>query len=249
MTRSALSLLAALTLATPALAFDPAEMTAQERADFGAAVRSYLLENPQVIMEAVAVLEARNTAAQAENEAQMVARNAAALFDSPADWVGGNPEGDVTLVEFLDYRCGYCRRAHDEVQALLAADGNIRLVVKEFPILGEGSVLSSRYAVATLLEAGDAAYEAVHNALISLEADPSMPVLTRMARTLGLDADAIRDRMDDPQVIEILRANRDLANQLEINGTPTFVLGDQLLRGYVPLAQMQALVERTREEG
>ena len=97
-------------------------------------------------MEAVQILEDRQAAQEAEAGAGMIATNAEALFDDGYSYIGGNPEGDVTLVEFLDYRCGYCKRAHPEVAELLAGDGNIRLIVKEFPILGEESTLSSRFA-------------------------------------------------------------------------------------------------------
>lgn len=244
---SALALCAAMT--TPALAFDITDMSTEERAAFRAEIRAYLLDNPEVIMEAVAVLEARQQAQAQQNDALLVQVNADALFDDGFSWVGGNPDGDVTLVEFTDYRCAYCRKAHDEVSELVASDGNIRLIVKEFPILGDASTISSQFAIATRLVAGDAAYKTMHDALITLQGEPSDPALRRLATSLGLDADAIFAKMQSPEVERVIAETRQLAGRLQISGTPTFVMGDQMLRGYVPLDTMQGLVADIRDKG
>ena len=195
-------------------------MTEDERAALREEIRSYLLDNPEVIMEAVSVLEQRQAEAQAQGDVDLVRVNAEAIFEDDHSWVGGNPEGDITLVEFTDYRCSFCRRAHPEVEQLLEADGNIRFILKEFPILGEESVLSSRFAIAVKQIAGD----------------------------LDLDAAAIMAQMTSEEVTQVIAANHALAGRLQISGTPTFILGDQMLRGYMPLADMQALVAQTRQE-
>ncbi|WP_299692938.1 DsbA family protein [uncultured Tateyamaria sp.] len=236
----------ALCMALPASALDLTQMTDEERAIFREEVRAYLLDNPQVIMEAVAVLEEREAAAQAQADQSLVSDNAADIFDDGFSWVGGNPEGDITLVEFLDYRCGFCKRAHTEVAKLLETDGNIRLIVKEFPILGEQSLLASRFAVATKQIAGDDAYKGVNDALMAMNGDVNMRALRRMAATFGLDADAIEAQMDSAEVTDEIRRTRALAQRLQITGTPTFVLEDELLRGYLPYDEMQALVNDKR---
>ena len=243
--------IAALSLATPALAedLDLSAMTPDQRAAFGEQVRAYLLENPQVIMEAVAVLEQREQQQQAQADVAMVADNAAALFDDGFSWVGGNPDGDITIVEFMDYRCGYCRKAHPEVEELIATDGNIRLIVKEFPILGEASVLASRFAVATHIVAGDDAYKAVHDALISMDGQPSETVLSRLAGTLGLDGAAILAEMGSDEVTRRIGETRALAQIMQISGTPSFVFGEQMVRGYAPLDAMRQIVANARQDG
>ena len=248
---AALTLAAGLAAALPATAqdFDFSAMTPEQREAFGTQVREYLLENPQVIMEAVNALENRQAEQQAVADQQIVADKADALFRDGFSYVGGNPDGDITIVEFSDYRCGYCRRAFPEVEELIESDGNIRFIMKEFPILGEASVTSSRFAIATLMEAGDEAYKAVHDALITLEGEPSEPVLRRLADTLGLDAEAIIARMSDEEVTRRIQETRELATRLQINGTPSFVFGDQMLRGYVPLDGMRQLVDQIRSEG
>ncbi|SFE00087.1 DsbA family protein [Roseivivax sediminis] len=245
--RSAAAVLALC--ATPAVAFDITDMTDAEREAFRAEVRSYLMENPEVILEAVETLESRQAAQQAQADSELVAEHSEAIFDDGYSWVGGNPDGDVTVVEFMDYRCGYCRRAKEEVEQLVESDGNIRFILKEFPILGEASVIASRFAVATRNVAGDEAYKQVHDALMSMSGEPSEVALERLAGTLGLDADAIMAEMESDAVREELQSVRSLAQDLAINGTPTFVMGDELVRGYVTIDQMREIVAEAREAG
>lgn len=236
----------ALALALPASAADLTALSDAERAQFRAEVRAYLLENPEVIMEAVDALRQREAEQQAQNDVSLVTDLADEIFNDGYSWVGGNPDGDITLVEFLDYRCGYCKKAHSEVAKLLETDGNIRLIVKELPILGDDSVLASRFAVATKQLAGDDSYEALTDALMSLQGNVSVPVLKRLASTFGLDADAIEAHMDSDEVSAEIAQTRELAGKLDISGTPTFVLQDELLRGYLPYDQMLALVAEKR---
>lgn len=234
-------------IAGAAQATDLGAMTDDERAAFRAEVRAYLLDNPEVILEAVNLLEERQATAAAHADQQMIASSAKAIFEDGYSWIGGNPDGDITLVEFLDYRCGYCRKAMPEVDALLERDGNIRLIVKEFPILGEASVTSSRFAIATRLVAGGEAYAQVHDALMQLDGDPGDVTLRRLAGGLGLDAEAIMDKMSAPEVQQEILANRALAQKLQISGTPTFILADEMLRGYLPADQMEVLIAQKRE--
>ena len=235
-------------IAGPAAAQSIEDMSDAERDAFRAEVRAYLLENPEVLMEAMEVLEERQAAEQAAADAAMIAAVEDELYDSERSWVGGNPQGDVTLVEFVDYRCSFCRRAHPEVEELIASDGNIRLIMKEFPILGEQSVLASRFAIATRQVEGDAAYKQVHDALITMRGDVNELSLELVAEDLGLDTDAIVAQMDSDAVTEVIRANHMLAQQLGITGTPTFVLDGQMLRGYLPLDGMRERVAEARRE-
>ncbi|MGQ0564437.1 MAG: DsbA family protein [Gemmobacter sp.] len=241
------SLILSAALLTAALPAPAQDMTDPERQAFRAEVRAYLLENPEVLMEAIAILEERQAAGAAAKDAQVIADNTAAIFDDANSWVGGNPDGDITVVEFMDYRCGYCRKAAPEVEELVSGDGNIRFVVKEFPILGEASDLSSRFAIATLQLAGPEAYKQVHDALIALRGEPTRPALERLAADLGLDTAAIMARTTAPEVTAVIQANHDLATKLDISGTPTFVIGGIMLRGYVALEGMRQIVAEQRK--
>ncbi|WP_299702859.1 DsbA family protein [uncultured Tateyamaria sp.] len=236
----------AMALALPAQALDLSQMTDEERQIFREEVRAYLMDNPQVIMDAVQVLEQRQAAAQTQADLSLVSDNAQDIFNDGFSFVGGNPDGDITLVEFLDYRCGFCKRAHGEVAKLLETDGNIRLIVKEFPILGEQSLLASRFTIATKQIAGSEAYKNVSDAVMEMSGDVSMRTLRRMASTFGLDATAIEAHMDSEAVTDEIRRTRALAQRLQITGTPTFVLQDELVRGFLPFDEMQALVDEKR---
>jgi protein-disulfide isomerase len=238
---------ALLSAPAPATALDITQMSAAERTIFREEVRAYLLENPEVIMEAVKVLEDRQVNAEAQADFNLVADHADALFDDGYSWVGGNPDGDITLIEFLDYRCAYCRRAMPEVAQLLAADGNIRLIVKEYPILGEASVLASRFAIATKNIVGPDAYKQMHDALMSFKGDITEATLRRLSDGLGLDSDAIVGEMGSERTTSEIAQTRALAARLNISGTPTFVLQDELLRGFVPADQMAMIVADKRE--
>ena len=165
---------------------------------------------------------------------------ATAIFDDGFSWVGGNPRRHVTVVEFLDYQCGFCRKAQPDVgRARSQSDGDIRLIVKEMPILGPGSELAARAAVATLIAKGPEAYAALHDRLMALEGPDHDASLDQALAESGLDPAAIRVAMHDPEVDRRLAATRALAEKLAISGTPTFVFDNRMVRGYVPLDTMQ----------
>ena len=224
-------------------------MTEGERAAFRAEVKAYLLDNPEVIVEAMTVLQSREDDVAYQRDIDMLAANSDAIFHSPTDWAGGNPDGDITVVEFMDYRCGYCRKAYEDVEALVKTDGKIRFVLKEYPILGEESLLSSQFAIAVHLLYGDDAYKAAHDALIALRGDANVETLGRLAGELGHDPAAVVEKMKAADVQAIIDANHELAAKMEINGTPSFVIDQTMVRGYVPLDGMRQIVEGQRNDG
>lgn len=237
-----LPLAALLFAATPAAAeFDEAERQAIRDE-----VRAYLLENPGILSEMVRLLEAEQAGAQAVADEELIARHHDAIFDDGFSHVGGNPEGDVTVVEFLDYQCGFCRRAHPEVQTLLEQDGNIRFITKEFPILGPGSELASRAAVATLITEGPEAYRELRDALMTREGEITETSLDAILEETGIDAETVRAEMNSDEVTRRIAETHMLARELGIQGTPTFVIGDRMVRGYLPLEEMENVVEAAR---
>ncbi|MDE0208687.1 MAG: DsbA family protein [Boseongicola sp.] len=236
-----------LTLAAPmAAAFDIEAMSEGERAAFRSEIRAYLLENPEVLMEAISVLEARRERETVARDSEQIERLRDEIFNDGISYVGGDPDGDVTLVEFLDYRCGFCKRAFPAVEELVASDGNIRYIIKEFPILGEQSTLAAQYAIATKLVAGDADYKSVHNTLMLHDGAVTEGFLVRTSRELELDHDAITDAMDSEEVALAIGKNHALAQALNVQGTPGFILGDIILRGFLELEQMREIVADIR---
>lgn len=220
--------------------------SAEERGALHGEIRSYLLEHPEIIMEMIQILEDKKQQATAEVDRDLVAENHEAIFDDGFSWVGGNPEATFTIVEFLDYQCGFCRKAQPDVQALLKADGDIRLIVKEMPILGPGSELAAKAAVATLVSQGPEKYQALHELLMTSKGPIDDTSLDATLVQAGLDPATIRAAMQDPEVERQLDATRSLAETLAIAGTPTFVFDNRMVRGYIPLDQMRELVAALR---
>jgi len=221
------------------------DMTEAEREAFRTEVRAYLLEYPEVLMEAINILEARRKEDTQKADAALIAASSEQLYNDPNSWVSGNPEGDVTLVEFSDYRCGYCKKAHPEVQELLKRDPNIRLVVKEFPILGPDSMAAGRMALAAL-DLDPANFEALNDALMSFEGQLIEPVAYQIASGVGYDIAALRDHAASAEIEARISDNYALARTLGLQGTPSFILGNRIIRGYLPIEQMLAAVADAR---
>lgn len=217
-----------------------------DREAFRAEVRAYLLDNPEVLVEALQAFEARQ---QALADAQARAQIAGALEEIEQDgfsFVAGNPEGDVTVVEFLDYNCGFCKRAHGEVKALLDGDPNIRYVIKEFPILGPSSVFAGRAALAALAIDDGAHYLDFHNSMMEHTGQLTEADVQGYAEAVGLDWSAVQAGMEEPEVDQRLSSTYDLAARIGVNGTPAFVIGGEFIGGFAPAARLAEVVEDVR---
>ena len=234
-------------MATQSFALDLSKISAAERALLQEEIRLYLLENPEIIMEAVEVLRKKEQQAAIQSDFELVKKNKKAIFEDGFSFIGGNPNGDITLVEFVDYRCGYCKKAHNEVEKLLSTDGNIRFMIKEFPILGEDSLVLSKFALAVKIVHGDEMYKLVHDTLIKMKSQPSDKAFGQIMRNLNLDANLIENAMESNEVNGMIAYTRTLAERLKISGTPTFVMNDELIRGYVPFDALINIVENKRD--
>lgn len=210
-------------------------------------VRRYLKDNPRVILEAIEDLRKQEDAAgKAKARAALTAKREQIQRDPNAP-VAGNPGGDVTMVEFFDYRCPYCKAAHERVKQTVAKDGKVRLVLKEFPILGPESVFASRAALAAHRQ--DAAtYFKFHDALLSTKEKLTNELTLKIAADQGLDVERIKKDMAAPEISRMLEANADLAEELGINGTPAFIVGDALAPGAVDAATMEKMIAEARKK-
>jgi protein-disulfide isomerase len=242
----AIALTALLSLTSPAYAVDLANMSDEERKQFGDNVRAYLLENPAIIIEAYQLYQEQEQAQEDIKDATLVASHLTEIQNDGYSWVGGNPDGDITLVEFLDYKCGYCRKAHDEVAELVASDGNIRLIVKEYPILSEDSINLSRAAIATLQSQGADAYKTIYNEFIQHNGPVTDESIAFIAKKAGLDGQMIIAKMHDVSVEDHMVKTRNLGEKLNVTGTPTFIFNDQIVRGYIPSDAMQEIIAELR---
>ena len=202
-------------------------------------------ENPEIILEAIAILEQEQADAQAAAQAEVLRTERDLLERDPNAPVLGNPDGDVTIVEFFDYNCPYCRRAKPEIEALLAGDPNIRLVYREWPILGEGSVFAARAALAARKQG---LYDEFHWAMMGMQGPAAEASVLRIAEEVGLDIDQLRRDMESPEVDNHIETSMRLSQALGFNGTPSFVIGDALVPGFVREEALREFVVRARED-
>jgi len=207
-------------------------------------VRDYLMREPEVIYQALEELQRRQAADQAERQKQMLSSRRDDLVNDPATPVAGNPEGDVALVEFFDYRCGFCRRVLPSMKSLVEEDQNLKVVFKELPVLGEDSVRAARAALASRQQDVDL-YLDFHFALMSAE-DLSANGIRNIAADVGLDPDQLELDMEGDEVARAIEANYQLASALGIEGTPAFVVGDTLVPGAVDKSRLSALIAEAR---
>lgn len=209
-------------------------------------VREYLLRNPEVLFEAVQRHREKQERQQAERDRAAVKQHAKELLADPDSFVGGNPDGDVTLVEFFDYRCGYCKRFTSVLERIVKQDPKLRVVYKEFPVLGEDSF---RAAQAALAARAQGYYLEFHEALMKADGPLTDEAIMSVAKTVGLDVRRLKRDMETPKVANILGNNHKLAAALDIDGTPTLVIGDLVVRGAVPLGDLTAMIARARSKG
>jgi protein-disulfide isomerase len=214
-----------------------------DKARVNAAVAEALKAKPEMIVEALQVMQARQGQMEQMQTQQVVAANRTALEQDGNSHVGGNPRGDVTLVEFYDYRCPYCRQAQATVNELLKSDPNLRLVYKEFPILGPESMIAARAAVAARASAN---YPAFHDALMVAPSPLTEEAVLKIAGNVGINVSALQVELRSPDIDQIIAANHALAQQIGINGTPAFIVGDTLIPGVIELADMKQMIANQR---
>lgn len=209
-------------------------------------IHDYLLSHPDVMIEVFDILRARQETADADAARLNLVSFRDELLNDPAAPVVGNPDGDVTLVEFFDYHCGYCKRVMPAVMKSLEEDPGLRIVYKEFPILGPDSVLASRAALAAHRIAPEKYFE-FHIALMSSRPRLNEMRILGIAEDIGLDIDALVAEMKDPEIEAIIERNRALAAALGIDGTPGFVIGDQIIPGAIDLETIRGLIAQARQ--
>jgi protein-disulfide isomerase len=212
---------------------------------FEAQARQYLLQNPEIVVDALQRLEDQRHLAEANELQTLIAERRDDIFNDAAAPTAGNPEGDVALVEFFDYNCPYCRKAAPDMALALKDDPNLKLVFKEWPILGPGSEFAAKAALASHKQGK---YEAFHHALMGFPGRVSESSTLTIAGDVGLDVEQLKRDMEDPTIAEAISRNRALANDLRITGTPTFVVGDEIIRGMVDLAVLKRFIAEARDE-
>jgi protein-disulfide isomerase len=223
-----------------------AEFSDGQRKEIEAVIKDYLLANPELLKDMSQLLEQKEKLAEDELRKGALAANAKQIFRDEADFVFGNPDGKVTMVEFFDYNCGWCKKGFPEVLSLLEADKDLRLVLKEFPIFGEDSEYAAKAAIAANKQGK---YWQLFTAMFQHEGKIAKDSVDEIAAGLGLDMAQLNKDMEDPATTEILMRNRNLAQALAINGTPAFIIDDKLVPGYLPKAELASAINDVRTKG
>jgi protein-disulfide isomerase len=218
-----------------------------QRTEIEAIIKDYLVKNPEVLQDAYAELEKRQAAAEAAKHQVAVKDNATALFNSKRQVVLGNPQGDVTMVEFFDYNCGYCKRALSDMLQMLKTDPKLRVVLKEFPVLGEGSVEAARVAVAARMQdANGKKYLDFHQKLLGSRGSVGRAQALAAAKDAGFDMSRLEKDMAGDEPKATIEENFKLADALGLSGTPSYVVGPEVVVGAVGLANLQEKVNGAR---
>ena len=235
-------------LAVVALPLRPApaaEFSADQRKAIEAIVRDYLTKNPEVMLDALEAAKEKLAKDAHDKAGAALASRRREIFEDPASPVAGNPKGDVSLVEFFDYRCPYCKQVEPSLEALLGEDRQLRLVYKEMPVLGPVSTMAARAALAAR---NQGKYDAFHRAMMSTKGQIDEAAVFKVAGSVGLDIDRLKHDMAGPEVERAIKANLELADALDIRGTPGFVIGEEIVPGAVDLRTLKQLIAEARKK-
>ncbi|KQV82715.1 DsbA family protein [Rhizobium sp. Root1220] len=240
---TALALTASVATAYPASALDDAQ-----KKEFGEFIKQYLIENPEIMLDVQTALQKKQDQARLVKADATIADNKSTIFDSKYDVTIGNPKGDITIVEFFDYNCGYCRHALTDMQTMLEKDKNVRFVLKEFPILGPESVAAHKVSDAFRKLAPEK-YSEFHIALLSSEGRADEASAIEVAQSLGINEKQIRDEMAKSSSDDSVKETYQLAQSLGITGTPSYVIGNELVQGAVGFDDLETKVKNMRSCG
>lgn len=221
-----------------------AEKTAPISQDaLGEAIRTYLLENPDVMAEVFENTQKYLIAEDEKRQSEMLKKNSDALYNDERDFSIGSPDAPITIVEFFDYNCGYCKRAFPDIMKLTQKNPDVRVVFKEFPILGPASEQAARVALASK---GDGKYFAIHQGLLNARGSVSGAALSSLIEKHGLNADEIVTRGKNKDIDAHIKDVRNLAQSLGVSGTPAFIIDNQLFSGALSYDDMQSLIDEIR---
>ncbi len=218
--------------------------TDAQREEIIAILREALKRDPSILRDAVAAIQAAEERDRTEAQRAGLAQHRAALFATAGDPIRGNPRGDVSIVEFFDVRCSFCKRLHDEMEQLVRRDRGVRVVLKDIPILGPQSVVAAR---ALLAAQRQGKYNELHDALMRNRGEPTDAAIRAEAQRAGIDVPRLLREMEDPAIQRRLEANLALSRALQIDGTPALVVGETIITGALPVAELERLVAAERQ--
>jgi protein-disulfide isomerase len=233
-------------LAAPTSAGAAEIVSPEQKSAFEQIIHDYILQHPELVIEALQTAEDKMKAQAADRGRAALVEKRQELLEDPTAPVAGNPKGDVTVVEFFDYRCPYCKQVEPALEALLKEDRQLRIVYKELPVLGKDSIYASRVALAARKQGK---YEKFHAAMMAAKGQIDEKIILQTAAASGLDVERAKTDMQSAEIDDIIKRNYDLAQTLDIHGTPAFIIGGEMIPGAIDIATMKQKIAAARKSG
>ena len=210
-------------------------------------IRKFILANPEIILESLKRYEKKLEAGTKTIEQQIIKKELSLIATNNTSYIGGNPNGSITLIEFLDYKCGYCKKAHGQILELINSNPEIRFIVKEFPVLGDESLIASKASIAVFLDQGSKIYRTFTEKLLKFNGRITIDSIRNLLKSAGGETETIQKLMESKAVYNILNSNYNLAKELKIRGTPTFIIGTEIVRGYKNVEELQNIINKVKQ--
>jgi len=243
--RTAAALLLGFFALLPPQPAGAASFTPEQRKELEGIIHDYLVKNPEVLLDALQAAEDKIKTDTRDKAANALVSRKREIMEDPESPVSGNPQGDVSVVEFFDYRCPYCKQVELALETLLSEDRQVRLIYKELPVLGPDSTVAAKAALAARKQGK---YEQFHRALMTMKGQINEGVVFKVAGSVGIDTDRLKKDMSAPEIDRAIKANMELAQALDIRGTPAFIIGNDIIPGAMELSTMKDMVDEARKK-
>ena len=211
-------------------------------------IKNYILDNPEIIIEAIEIFQKKQSFNAIKKEKEIINSLSSELYNDPNSYFFGNENSELNIVEFIDYNCGYCKKNHEIMMNIINANNDIKYIIKELPILGESSLLASKFAIIIYFVDGPKIYEKFYDSLMKHNSQLNFEVLNRIANKVGSSVIDFNSRLNTDRVNNVILKNLTLADKLSIDGTPTFIIEDNIFRGFISFDQLQEIIDNFRKK-
>ena len=211
-------------------------------------IKNYILENPEIIIEAIEIFQKKQSLNAIKKEKEIIKSLSGKLYNDPSSYFFGNENSELKIVEFIDYNCGYCKKNHGIIMNILNENNDIKYIIKELPILGESSLLASKFAVTIYLVDGPKIYKKFYDSLMNHNTQLNFDILKKISKKVGSSIKDFNSHINKDKVKNVILKNLNLADKLSIDGTPTFIIADNVFRGFISFDQLQEIIDNLRKK-
>lgn len=210
-------------------------------------IKKYILENPEIIIEAIEIYQKKQTSSLQKKDKELIKSLNNEIFYDKNSYYNGDKDSKIKLVEFIDYNCGYCKKNHEIIMKLLKSNKDLQYIIKELPILGQSSLLASKFAISIYLTDGPLIYEKFYNSLMNFSSKVNITILKKLAKKSGSTINDFDNNINQKEINAVIFNNLSLADKLSINGTPTFIIQDTIIRGFLSFDELQEIIDKYRK--